>query len=430
MILFVTILAFALMIFIHELGHYWTARRFGVGIEKFSIGFGKPLFRFQRKGVQWQIGWIPLGGYVKMHGENPDDEVEDAQRELSFQHKAWWQRALIAFSGPFANLILGLIFFIASFLFPIHLEDHYPVIHSVQGKWTDLLQPRDSLITINEQPVQGYWEALGLLSAKEDNSIQLMRNNEPLTVEIPAAQIDSLIRSLSPAMSTQIGEVYAGMSAWRAGIRSGDIVIGVDSLKVDDWYEMRQKILGSPSDSVLLTLIRDGKIIKRVVELESNVTLGEERLIGITNIQPVKSQQRFNIKQAFGYGTASAFGFIGRNYAGLFKLFAKPEQLARNIGGPVMIASMSNQVGAKGISYLVLFFGSISLILMIMNLLPIPILDGGHILFCIIEGIIRHPVSLKVQAILQRIGLTLLLLLMILAFYGDISKLLMRMMAN
>ena len=95
-----------------------------------------------------------------------------------------------------------------------------------------------------------------------------------------------------------------------------------------------------------------------------------------------------------------------------------------------MIASMSNQVGAKGISYLVLFFGSISLILMIMNLLPIPILDGGHILFCIIEGIIRRPVSLKVQAILQRIGLTLLLLLMILAFYGDISKLLMRMMAN
>lgn len=428
MTLLLTLLAFALMIFIHELGHYWTARRFGVGIEKFSIGFGAPIFKFHRKGVLWQVGWIPLGGFVKMQGENPEDH--DADPELSFQKKPWWQRALIAFSGPFANLLLGLLLFTLSFLLPIRVEDHYPVVFEASGKWAAVFAPGDSLTSVNGKPVKGWMEALGELSASRENAIEFMRADSTASIKVPAAEVDSLIRSLSPVLPTEIGEVYAGMPAWRAGLKSGDVVIAVDSVAVYDWYSMRQKIVGSPRSSVRLSLLRDGKLLQRDVVLEANVAMGEERLIGITNSQPVKSTRRFGVLQSIGYGVPSGLEFIGRNYSSLFKLFAKPEQLARNLGGPVMIATMSSQVGAKGLSYLILFFGSISLILMTMNLLPIPILDGGHILFCFIEGITGKPVPLRVQGILQRIGLTLLLMLMILAFYSDISKVLMRALSR
>lgn len=426
MILLLTILAFALMIFIHELGHYWMARRFGVGIEKFSIGFGKPILCFERKGVSWQIGWIPLGGFVKMKGDEPADL--DSHIDDSFVHKPWWQRALIAFSGPFANLLLGLLLFIISFLLPIRTQDHHPVVFEALGKWSEVFAPGDSLTSVNGTAINGWYEALGELSVKHENTVSFTRGDSLHQIAISSTMADSLARSLSPVLSTRIGEVYAGMPAWRAGIKTNDLVLAVDSVQVSDWYTMRKLILGAPANQVRLTLMRDGQVFERSVVLEENAALGEERLIGITNSLPVQKIHRFSIPQAFSLGALSGFEFIARNYTGLFKLFARPEQLTRNIGGPVMIATMSSQMGAKGLSYLILFFGSISLILMVMNLLPIPILDGGHIMFCIIEAIIRRPVPVRIQELLQKIGFMLLLLLMIMAFYSDISKVVMRAM--
>lgn len=425
MTLILTILAFALMIFIHELGHFWMARRFGVGIEKFSIGFGKPLISFTHKDVLWQIGWIPLGGFVKMRGDNPSDLVDAP--EDSFVKKPWYQKALIAFAGPFANLLLGILLFVISFMLPIRVHDHHPVIFEAAGKWADVFAPQDSIVAVNSKNITGWYEALGELSLKKENTISLIRADSLIQIQIKATEVDSLLHSLSPVLSTQIGEVYAGMPAWRAGVRDKDIIMAVDSTAVYDWYTMRKLIVGSPRNKVLLTLMRDGKMLMREVVLETNVAMGSERLIGITNSQPVTFVRSFGFGQALTLGSLSSLDFIVRNYGALFKVFSRPEQLTRNIGGPVMIATMSSQVSEKGLSYLILFFGGISLVLVIMNLLPIPILDGGHILFAIIEGIIRRPVPVAVQEFLQRVGFMLLLLLMIIAFYSDISKVLMRL---
>jgi regulator of sigma E protease len=248
-------------------------------------------------------------------------------------------------------------------------------------------------------------------------------------LEIAPTQIDSLIRSLEPKVDTTIGEVFTGMPAWKGGLKPGDKILAVDSVAVSNWYEMRERIIGSKNEEVQLTVLRNGKILIRSIALEENVSMGNQKMIGITQYMPVKRVINYNPLEAISYGARSTLNFIVMNYVGLYKLIMKPEQLKNNVGGPIMIATMGQQVAQRGFSSLIIFLASISLVLMIMNLLPIPILDGGHIFFAFFEGIFRKPVPIKIQAFLQRIGFALLLLLMLYAFYADISKLLIRQLS-
>ncbi|PKN72699.1 MAG: RIP metalloprotease RseP [Candidatus Cloacimonetes bacterium HGW-Cloacimonetes-3] len=421
------IIAFGLMVTIHELGHFLAARACGVGIEKFSIGFGKPIVQWTRKGVDYRIAWLPLGGYLKMTGENPDEADDPDADDKSFQHKAWWKKAIIAFSGPLANLVLGFALFIFAFMLPQKQEDLRPVIQSAKGKWATVFMPSDSLIAVNGTNIKGFQEFLIGLSKEQSNSIVLSRKGENVMFSVAATDVDSLIKSLTPQVDNTIGEVFTGLPAWRAGLKKGDIVIAVDSVAVADWYSMRERIIGSVNKQVELTISRKGKVLTRLIALEKNIAMGEQRMIGISQDMPVKSVTLYTPKEAVTYGSRSTVNFVIINYVGLYKLIRQPKELQKNLGGPVMIASISQQAGQRGFSYLIIFFGSISLALTFMNLLPIPILDGGHILFAFLEGIFGRPVPVSVQALLQRIGFALLIVLMAFAFYTDITKLLMRL---
>ncbi len=427
--LLLMIIAFGLMISVHELGHMLCARAFGVGIEKFSLGFGKPLVEFERRGTKYRIAWIPLGGYVKMTGENSED-ADPESLELSFLHKAWWKRALIAFSGPFANLLFGLLLIIISLSLPQLQEDMRPVVSSADGKWNQIFMPGDSLYSVNGKSIKGFQEFLLGLSREHDNQISLYRNDSLRVISTSAAETDSLLKALQPKVEAVVGEVFTGMPAWRSGIKSGDRILEIDGSPVPDWYAMREKIVGSGKNRVIVKLKRGNGILQRVISLEQNVTMGDQKMIGISQYLPVKSTIRYTPLQALNYGSRTTLAFIVANYQALFKLFSRPEQLKNNLGGPVMIATMSQQVVQRGFAAHLLFFATISLILMIMNLLPIPVLDGGHILFSVLEGIFGRRIPLKVQGILQRIGLVLLLTLFVYAFYADLSKLALRFIST
>ncbi len=429
MSLLLTILAFGIMIMIHELGHFLVARAFGVRIETFSLGFGKPIFNIERGGTNFRISWLPLGGYVKMKGENPDEEA-DGQWD-SFKSKTWWQRALIALAGPFANLILAILIFIVSFLLPQRLEDSRPVIGKAEGIWAAKLMPGDSLAAVNGKPVKGFGEAMYMLDITKENTLKLIRQGETMELKIPGAQKDSLIASLQPVAEAIVGDVSPGYPAWRAGLKSGDRITQVDSVQVIDWYQMRELIIGSKSPSVLLEISRGDSLLTRRITLEANILDNQNtRMIGITQHQPVRYSYHYKPGEAIVSGFTTTLRMIVMNYYGLYRLFQKPESLSSNLGGPVMIVTMSQSVGSKGMSSLLLFFGGISLILMIMNLLPIPILDGGQIMFCLIEGIFRKPLPLRTQEIAQRIGFSLLIMLMVFAFYSDIQKLVLRLISS
>jgi regulator of sigma E protease len=425
------ILALGVMITIHELGHFLVARAFGVGIEKFSIGFGAPIAEYEKNGIKYRIAWIPLGGYVKMKGEDPeDDSAEYVDPDELFSKKAWWKRAIIAFSGPFANLILGMLLFIIALMLPQKMEDISPVIFSAEGRWAEHFAPGDSLISVNGEETPGFNQFLISVYEAEESSIIYHRGEQTLSLQVSAAEKDSLIRSLKPEVSTRIGEVFSGMPAWRAGLKPGDIVLEVDSVGVNNWYDMRTRIIGSPQGNVHLLLKRDEETFSRQINLEENIASDNGRMIGISQYLPITQTVVYGPLEAVQMGVISTGNFIVMNYKGLFQLIKRPSQIRNNIGGPVLMASMSSEMGKKGAGTLILFFGSISLILMIMNLLPIPILDGGHIMFCIIEGIIGRPVPIRVQAVLQRVGFMLLIALMIMAFYSDISKLIYRFIST
>ena len=427
--LILMVFALGVMITIHELGHFLVARAFGVGIEKFSIGFGAPIVEFEKKGIKYRISWIPLGGYVKMKGEDPeDDSFSDVDPDELFSKKAWWKRAIIAFSGPFANLILGLLLFIIALMLPQKMEDLSPVIFSAEGVWTEHFMPGDSLMAVNGKETAGFNQFLISMYEAKDATVSYQRGDEVLSLHLNPAQKDSLMRSLMPKVSTRIGDVFSGMPAWRAGLKTGDIVLEVDNVPVNDWYDMRTRIINSPQGKVHLLLKRDDEIFSREINLEENIASDQGKMIGISQYLPITQTMVHKPLEAVRMGALTTVNFIGMNYKGLYMLVKRPSQLKNNIGGPVLMASISSEMGKKGASTLILFFGSISLILMIMNLLPIPILDGGHIMFAIIEGIAGRPVPIPVQAFLQRIGLVLLFGLMIMAFYSDISKLVYRFM--
>jgi regulator of sigma E protease len=397
-------------------------------VEAFSIGFGKPIFKMVRKGIEYKIGWLPLGGYVKMKGESLEEGAEEA--EDSFQFTRWWKKVIIAFSGPLSNLLFALLIFILTFMIPSRMEDQSPVVGKVTGDYELIFEPGDSIITVNGTPVQGWYQFLSNLSLEQANNIQLFRAGNKMSLTIPKIDLSVFANEVLPLVPATVGEINPGMPAWRAGMKQGDKIVSVNSISVTDWYDMREMIISSSSDSVHLTIQRGDSLFQKVLELESNPLSDDQKLIGVIQTMPVSYKQSYPPLKAIENGVKSTFGFIIINYVGLYRVISRPETIKSSVGGPVMIYSLSSQSARKGWNSWLVFIAAISLVLMIMNLLPIPVLDGGHIIFALVHGIIGKPIPVRIQIVLQNIGLVLLMLLMVYAFYNDFTKFFERVVSN
>jgi len=423
----ISIIALGILVLVHETGHFLMARRLKVGVEKFSIGFGKPLLRFVRKGVEYRLGWLFLGGYVKMKGEHPDDPAADA--EDSFITRPWWKKALIAFAGPMANLIFGMLLFIGSFTLPIRYEDHQPVVDHVSPYMAEYFIAGDTIRTVNGQEIKGWYQFLSGIETGKDNILEISRMGSSVKLLLRASEVDSLYPGLQPRIPPVIGEVIPGLPAWQRKLRRGDLVLAVDSVRVADWYGMRELIVNAPGSSVCLDIQRGDSTFQTEVALDTNLMTGAAKAIGISHYMPVDYVHRYSPAEAAKYGFRTTVSFVVSNYQGLSRVFTTPSQLKSNLGGPVMIMSMSSQAVQRGFNSTVAFFAALSLLLMIVNLLPIPVLDGGHILFSIIEGIRGKPLSKGIQVILQKIGLLILLSLMVFVFHNDLTRVFSRAMS-
>lgn len=430
------LIALGLLIFVHELGHFILAKRADVRVEEFSLGFGPRLVGVKRGDTDYRISALPLGGYVKMLGEDSDETVTDDPR--SFAKKSVWQRAKIIFCGPMMNLIFSLVvmpmvFFIGK-AEPVFLHEP-PVVMNVraQSPAADAMLMKGDLITaIDSHKVHDWDEVLNqfILSAGGRLKLTIKREDQIFDQNIDVVQMPEMkggYAGIEPMLFLGNEAVIDGVSAQgpaaKAGIKTGDRVLAINDLPVTDWIDLSQKINELNGGQASLKIKRGDEIVEVTVKPQYNEDI-KRWLIGI-----VKDRQsgipmvtvRHGVVDSIVKGTKENIKLVNLTFAVLKRLFTF--QLSYKVlGGPVIIAKASAAAAASGLSNFLYFLAFLSLQLSIINCLPIPVLDGGHLVFLGIEAIRRRPLSLRVRQVATQAGFFLLIALMLLVTWNDLES--------
>ena len=441
------IVAIGILVTVHEFGHFWVARKAGVQVLRFSVGFGKPLFaRKDKQGTEYVVAAIPLGGYVRMLGEH-DDEVNDDNRHLSFSHKPILAKTAIVIAGPLANFI----FAIAAYwlMFVVGIPGQIAVIGEVQPDsmaWKAGMKPDEQIIRINQTdtPTWSIVNTTLLDAVLDSNNVQIdtrsLQGNYHNRYQVPVVDLPRLldekgiihnlgIRTWQPPV--WVGEITPDSPADRAGLIKGDKVVSVDGQEIGHWGKWVDYIRQRPGVRIDVQISRSGEaktlqVIPKQVIAEDGQVIGQ---IGVMRHVPeeVRKQHLAEVR----YGPVDALGQAVFKTYELSELMVKMlgrmvvgDASHKNISGPITIAQYASVSASLGWLEFVRFLALISVSLGVLNLLPIPMLDGGHLLYYVIESVRGGPLSEQAQVIGQQVGITLLLLLMGLAFYNDISRLL------
>lgn len=346
--IFAFVFVLGILVFFHELGHFLIARRIGVKVLKFSLGFGPKLVGRKIGETEYLISAVPLGGYVKLLGEDPTEEMSPEDRGRSFSDQTVGKRIAVVMAGPLFNLILAALIFV--FLFMVGI----------------------------------------------------------------------------PLLTTEIGEVIGDSPAMKAGILAGDKIVAINAKEISLWDEMKEIIETNREQAMTFTVQRgdsriDLMITPMVVDDEN--PLKEKVRVGRIGVRPKGAFiiKRYNPVSAVLLGIERTWNITELTVLGIIKIFQR-EIPADTIGGPILILQMAGQQASEGFVNIMLFIAILSINLGVINLFPIPILDGGHILFFLIEAVIGKPVSIKKREIAQQVGLFLLVSLMLFAFYNDIMR--------
>lgn len=354
------IIVLGVLIFVHELGHFLFAKAFGVRVLKFSLGFGNKVLSRQWGETEYLISAFPLGGYVKMYGEDPGEETKPEERARSFSHKPSWQRFFIVFAGPLFNMVFAVLLFFGIFLF------------------AGLPEPKDS---------------------------------------------------------SAIGTVNAGSVAERAGLAKGDVILAINGERTDSWLQVSNLIKESGGKAIAMDIQRGEQRlqVEAVPEMLPIRNLfgeevGQKYMIGIAPTNEV-TYVRATVGQ---YAQAALIQTWNLSYLTVVGIVKMVQRIipASELGGPIRIAEIAGQQLEAGWMNFIYFMGLLSINLGILNLLPVPVLDGGHLVFLSLEMVRRKPMSERSMEISQKIGIALLGTLMIFVFYNDILRLVQRWMGS
>lgn len=441
------IVSLGLLVTIHEFGHYWVARRCGVKVLRFSVGFGRPLWsRRDRHGTEFAIAAIPLGGYVKMLDER-EVEVHPHERGQAFNHKTVWQRIAVVAAGPLANLLLCMLLLWAMFV--IGKQDYTATVGRVAGMAQAAgLQAGDRLLAVDGRTVLTAGEAnMALTTAAMDRrdvqvqvrdaQDQLHERRLPLS-DLPAGFDERRVAVLAglswqfwlhPPLVDKLtrGSAVAGI------LQPGDLIMAVDGQRIDgaDQVHAAVQALGQRGGPGMVEVLRGGeRLALEITPQQGKDARGQPTWqIGV----------RFPENQSPAYDTVIRHGLLGavpvairetgrmaRDSLGMMRRIVTGNASLQNVSGPVTIARVANSSAKRGLDWFLQFLALLSLSLCIINLLPIPILDGGHLLYYLIELVKGSPLSERAIAAGQYIGLALLAGLMGLAFYNDILSLVPR----
>lgn len=442
------IIAIAILVVIHEMGHYWVARLCGVKVLRFSVGFGKIIYtkRFANSETDWVISAIPLGGYVKMLDER-EGKVEAHELNFAFNRQPVLQRMAIVVAGPVANLLLAIVLFWALFIYGV--PSLKPVLGDVLPNTAAAaasLQAHETIISINEEAIPSWeqvsWVLLdlamqGATEARiEARTVQgdIVRHVIDLNALTPSDMDEDFLRSLGlqpykPLVRPVIGKLVEGGVAQRAGLLPDDKILRIEGQQIEDWKDLVEAVRGYPGQLVHLEIERSGSL--RVLELTPEATNEANITVGKIGAAPYIDRNEFDaLLTNVQYSPLSAFRHSVRKTWEITKLSLRSlgkmligEMSLKNLSGPITIADYAGQSAQMGVVSYLNFLALISISLGVLNLLPIPLLDGGHLLYYMVELIKGSPMSEEAWGVGQRIGIALLVTLMAFAFFNDISRL-------
>jgi regulator of sigma E protease len=440
------IVAIGVLIVVHEFGHYWVAKTLGIKVLRFSVGFGKPLWTraVGPDRTEFVLAALPLGGYVKMLDEG-EGEVPAAERHRAFNRQPIWKRMSVVVAGPAFNFLFAILAY--TIIYQTGVEGLRPVIGRVLDNTPAQqagFKAGEEITAIDGQAVQSWDQRrLYLFQRGMDRAVVSFETRSPdgtLTTrqidlgQIPVAEISAgfiergigLIGYL-PTPLPVLGVVEEG-PARRAGLQVGDRIVTAAGEPTETWEQLATIINAHPGQPLKLRVERDGKTFD--VELVPDRIEQDGRTIGRIHIRPqlaelppeMRVRVRFGPGEALSESVRNTWSMSWLTLEMLYRML-KLEVSARNISGPITIAQYAGYSARVGIDQFVAFLAIISISLAVLNLLPIPVLDGGHLLYYAIEGITGRPLSERVLAIGQQIGIAILGALMLLAFYNDITRL-------
>lgn len=441
------VLALGILIVFHEYGHYFVARLAGVKVLRFSVGFGTPLFsrKMGRDATEWVVAAFPFGGYVKMLDER-EGEVDPAESHRAFNRQSVWRRIAIVAAGPIANFVLAIFFYWVLFVSGV------PGLRPLLGEAVEntpaaqaQLRSGDLVTRVGDVAIETWqelrWELLDHAVRKDVVSLELRNERNEIRSEkldlsaIGPEELDAnLLRAIGivrfdTPIDPVLGELSDGGPAMRDGLRRGDRIEAVDGKSVRRWEEVVSAVRSAPGRAVLFDVVRDGARLSVTVKTdtvdEGGNTIGRIGAapdIDETQLQRLITKVRYAPGEAL-YRAAAKTGEVSLFTLRMLGRMIIGDISLKNLSGPITIADYAGQSAKVGwIAYLN-FLALISISLGVLNLLPVPILDGGHLMYYVVEIVKGSPVSDRALDIGQRIGLALLFTLMAFAIYNDITRL-------
>ncbi len=438
------IFTIALLVAIHEFGHFWVARKLNVKVLRFSIGFGTPLFRFKGKKDQTEfvIASIPLGGYVKMLDEREGDVAED-ELPRAFNRQSVYKRFAIVFAGPFVNFVFAVFAF--WLMFVMGVQGVKPVMGKLDPTsiaWQSGLRSGDLIVSVDGEQtptLNSVYEQL--LEAFLDRKTVSLKLSDQRNITFRFDQLDKNVEpsrlhelvglSLKlPVEKVIISEVTPDSPAAIAGMQSGDQIISIDGQAIAHWRELVSSVINKPGVAITIEIVRNGQRLQLAATIASVKKDGQT--IGRIGVRPesvsplpesMYAMHQYDVFTAIPKGIEKTWDLSVLTLKMLGKIVVG-EASIKNISGPITIAEVAGHSVKMGIESFLRFLAIVSLSLGVINLLPIPMLDGGHLLFYLVEMVKGSPVSEMVQEIGLKIGVTLLVMLMSIALYNDFSRLL------
>lgn len=448
--LFVSVMSFlvalGVLIAIHEFGHFWVARKVGVKVLKFSIGFGKPLWTktFGEDSTEFSISAIPLGGYVKMLDER-EGEVAEHELHRAFTQKSLGQRSAVVFAGPAANFIFAIIAYWVVFM--LGVPGMKPIVDAVEVNSPFAqagMQQGDEILSVNGKDTPTLEAArMVIIESILDNAKVEVKVTQPatgertLTLDLSETPVDAISGNLlqylgfnpyRPKLPPVIGRVVDGGAGQAAGLREGDEIVSVDGKTMDDWVKWAEYVRSKPEQPIELVILRDGAqmtltVTPALIETQS----GKIGRVGLAPYVPenfydeLKATQQYSFFPGLVASIEKTWDMSVLTLQMLWKMLVGQASI-ENISGPISIAQYAGMSAQIGYISFISFMAIISVSLGVLNLLPVPLLDGGHLMYYMAEFIKGSPVSEAAQLIGQKIGIVLLGSLMFLAVINDLTR--------